>query len=94
MKAYRGVVKDGKVELMGAELPEGTRVTVTVGEPELLLATLLHWLRRGRHIRIVRGPIAGMSAQLMSWPLIWRGGRKAAQEGAAAPSLHRRGEHG
>ncbi|WP_261664019.1 hypothetical protein [Deinococcus sp. Marseille-Q6407] len=61
MKAYRGVVRNGKVELMGGELPEGTRVTVTVGEPELLLATLLHWLRRTRRIRIWLGPAAGMS---------------------------------
>ncbi|ADY26311.1 hypothetical protein Deipr_1159 [Deinococcus proteolyticus MRP] len=60
MRAYRGIVKDGRVELVGGELPEGTQVTVTVGEPELLLATLLHWLRRGKRIRISLGPVAGM----------------------------------
>lgn len=61
MRAYRGVVKDGKVELLGAELPEGTQVTVTVGEPEFLLATLLDWLRRGKRVRISLGPVAGMT---------------------------------
>lgn len=61
MRAYRGVVKDGKVELLGGELPEGTQVTVTVGEPEFLLATLLDWLRRGKRVRILLGPVAGMS---------------------------------
>lgn len=61
MRAYRGVVKDGKVELLGGELPEGTQVTVTVGEPEFLLATLLDWLRRGKRVRISLGPVAGMS---------------------------------
>lgn len=60
MRAYRGVVKNGKVELVGGELPEGTQVTVTVGEPELLLATVLHWLRRGKRIRISLGPVAGI----------------------------------
>ncbi|MDO4263456.1 MAG: hypothetical protein Q4C67_04590 [Deinococcus sp.] len=60
MRAYRGVVKDGKVELLGGELPEGTEVTVTVGEPELLLASLLHWLRLGKRIRVSLGPVTGL----------------------------------
>ena len=60
MRAYRGVVKDGKVELVDSKLPDGTQVTVTVGEPELLIATLLHWLRRGRLVRVGLGPLPGL----------------------------------
>lgn len=39
MKAYKGLVKDGKIILAeGVELPEGTVVTVTIGEAEYLKA--------------------------------------------------------
>lgn len=40
MKAYKGVVRDGVVVLEGAKLPEGAVVTVTIGEGELLRATI------------------------------------------------------
>lgn len=47
MRAYKGVVKDGKVELVaGALLPEGANVTVTIGEAELIRASLAAVLRR------------------------------------------------
>lgn len=47
MRAFKGIVREGRVELVeGAELPEGTVVTVTVGEAELLRATLRAALRR------------------------------------------------
>jgi hypothetical protein len=41
MRAYRGLVKDGVIVLeAGTKLPDGTVVTVTVGEGEILRATL------------------------------------------------------
>lgn len=40
MKAYKGVVRDGVIVLEGAKLPEGAAVTVTIGEGELLRATI------------------------------------------------------
>jgi hypothetical protein len=39
MRAYKGLVQDGKIILAeGAELPEGAVVTVTLGETEYLRA--------------------------------------------------------
>lgn len=39
MKAYKGLVQDGKIILAeGVELPEGAVVTVTLGETEYLKA--------------------------------------------------------
>ena len=47
MRAYKGVVIDGKVVLThGVNLPEGATVTVTIGEAEYLRATLRSALRR------------------------------------------------
>jgi hypothetical protein len=40
MKAFRGVVKDGVVVLERGKLPDGTVVTVTVSEGEVLRATI------------------------------------------------------
>jgi hypothetical protein len=40
MKAYRGVVKDGVIVLERGKLPEGAIVTVTVGDGELVRATI------------------------------------------------------
>lgn len=52
MRAYRGVVQEGRVVLEpGVRLPEGTVVTVTVGEGELLRATLRAALRRNARRR-------------------------------------------
>lgn len=45
MKAYKGIVENGVVVLVGAELPEGTVVTVTVGETELLRAQVAKALK-------------------------------------------------
>jgi hypothetical protein len=57
MRAYKGIVRDGKVELTaGAHLPDGTLVTVTVGEPELIRASLAAALRRTGSRRPSRVP--------------------------------------
>ncbi len=40
VKAYRGVVKDGVIVLERGKLPEGAVVTVTVGDGELVRATI------------------------------------------------------
>lgn len=61
MKAYKGVVVDGVVVLEGVKLPDGTVVTVTVGEAELLRATISNALRIRRSkrakVRIKTQPI-------------------------------------
>jgi hypothetical protein len=47
MRAFKGIVRDGRIDLAeGVRLPEGTVVTVTVGEAELVRATLRAALRR------------------------------------------------
>jgi hypothetical protein len=47
MRAFKGIVRDGRVDLAeGVRLPEGTIVTVTVGEAELVRSTLRAALRR------------------------------------------------
>ena len=47
MRAYRGTVVHGKVQLEeGVRLPEGATVTVTIGEAEYIRATLRMALRR------------------------------------------------
>ena len=52
MRAYRGWVREGKIELEeGVRLPEGAVVTVTVGEAELWRATLRAALRRNARRR-------------------------------------------
>ncbi|QRN79983.1 MAG: hypothetical protein JK586_17870 [Nocardiopsis sp. BM-2018] len=52
MRAFKGIVRDGRVELAeGVELPDGTIVTVTVGETELLRATVRAALRRNTRRR-------------------------------------------
>lgn len=41
MRAYKGMVKDGKIILAeGVELPEGAHVTITIGEAEFIRASL------------------------------------------------------
>ena len=53
MKAYRGLVKDGKVIFAeGVSLPEGAVVTVTIGEAEHLRATLQSRLKRNVRRRV------------------------------------------
>lgn len=52
MRAFKGIVRGGRVELPeGVRLPEGTTVTVTVGEAELLRATVRAALRRNAQRR-------------------------------------------
>jgi hypothetical protein len=47
MRAYKGLVQNGKIILAeGVHLPEGTVVTVTVGEAELMRAKLRSALTR------------------------------------------------
>ena len=58
MRAYKGVVEDGVVVLTGTRLPEGTVVTVTVGEAELLRATIASALNRPRKVRVRLKPAA------------------------------------
>jgi hypothetical protein len=45
MKAFRGVVKNGVVVLERGKLPEGTVVTVTASEGEVLRATISNAFR-------------------------------------------------
>lgn len=57
MRAYRGIVREGKIELTeGASLPEGAVVTVTVGEAELIRASLTAALRRSSVRRTTKVP--------------------------------------
>ncbi|MFA5550782.1 MAG: hypothetical protein WDA03_04115 [Trueperaceae bacterium] len=57
MRALKGIVREGKIELVeGATLPEGTVVTVTVGEAELIRASLAAALRRTSSRRTSRVP--------------------------------------
>lgn len=47
MRAFRGIVVHGKVQLQDdVKLPEGAVVTVTIGEAEYIRATLRQALRR------------------------------------------------
>ncbi len=47
MRAYRGIVRGNVVRLEeGVQLPDGAIVTVTIGEAELVRATLRSALRR------------------------------------------------
>ena len=58
MRAYKGVVENGVVVVVGARLPEGTVVTVTVGEGELLRAQITHFfeqykaLEKGKWVKV------------------------------------------
>ena len=56
MKAYRGIVQEGVVVLTDSKLPEGAIVTVTVGEAELLRATIRNALSRPKKLRIRLNP--------------------------------------
>ncbi len=63
MRAYKGLVRNGKVVLPeGVELPEGTLVTVTVGEAELMRARLQVVLGRNfRRSKAIRRPLSAPS---------------------------------
>lgn len=52
MRAYRGIAQGNVVRLdEGVRLPEGAVVTVTIGEAELVRATLRSALRRNARRR-------------------------------------------
>ncbi len=70
MRAYKGVVENGVVVLIGARLPEGTVVTVTVGEGELLRARISSALNRPKKIRVKLRPMPGLSIERVSADLI------------------------
>ena len=61
MRAYRGIIQDGVVVLEeGVKLPEGAVVTVTVGETEILRATLRNALSpkaKERKVKIKLKPV-------------------------------------
>ena len=59
MRAYRGTVHNGVVRLEeGVKLPEGAVVTVTIGETELLRATLRNALQpKERKVKVKLRPM-------------------------------------
>ncbi|MBB6098967.1 hypothetical protein HNR42_002402 [Deinobacterium chartae] len=59
MRAYKGVVEGGVVVLKDCKLPEGTVVTITVGEGELLRATIASALKRPKKLRVRLRPEPG-----------------------------------
>jgi len=68
MRAYKGIIENGVVVVIGARLPEGTVVTVTVGEGELLRARILGVLKRPRKVRIRLKPTTGLALQGVGTP--------------------------
>ncbi|MEF2279209.1 hypothetical protein V3W47_12945 [Deinococcus sp. YIM 134068] len=63
MRAYKGIVENGVVVLIGTRLPEGTIVTVTVGEAELLRARITSALKRPRKVRVRLKPTPSLMAE-------------------------------
>ncbi len=58
MRAYKGIVRSGRIELAeGVNLPEGAHVTVTVGEAELIRASLAAALKRHTSRRTNAAPV-------------------------------------
>lgn len=73
MKAYKGVVENGVVVVIGARLPEGTAVTVTVGEGELLRAAITSAIdggskKLGKKIKVRLRPVPGLSSEKAEAP--------------------------
>lgn len=68
MRAYKGIIENGVVVVIGARLPEGTVVTVTVGEGELLRARIVGVLKRPRKVRIRLKPTTGLALQAAGTP--------------------------
>ncbi|CAM4442257.1 hypothetical protein [Deinococcus marmoris] len=62
MRAYKGIVENGVVVVLGTRLPEGTVVTVTVGEGELLRARITNVLKRPRKVKVRIKPNVGLAA--------------------------------
>lgn len=64
MRAYKGIVENGVVVVIGARLPEGTVVTVTVGETELLRARISNVIKRSsRKVRVRVKPNPGLALE-------------------------------
>lgn len=84
MRAYKGVVENGVVVVVGARLPEGTVVTVTVGEGELLRAQISSVLRRAPKIRIRLKPNPGLAMEAAGEAA--QDGPRPSLSGAALPS--------
>lgn len=64
MRAYKGVVENGVVVVIGTRLPEGTAVTVTVGETELLRAKITNAIKRSSRkvkVRVKPNPALGLA---------------------------------
>lgn len=68
MRAYKGVVENGVVVVIGTRLPEGTVVTVTVGEGELLRARITNVLKRPRKVRVRLKPTPGLAMEGLGLP--------------------------
>lgn len=67
MRAYKGVVENGVVVVIGTRLPEGTTVTVTVGETELLRARISNAIQRSsRKVKIRVKPSPGLALETRS----------------------------
>lgn len=65
MRAYKGIVENGVVTLVGARLPEGTVVTVTVGETELLRARINNALKHSsRKVKVRVKPGSGLALEI------------------------------
>jgi hypothetical protein len=58
MRAYKGLVQDGKIILAeGVELPEGAVVTITIGETEYLKSKVIASLGKRKSKIKVRMPV-------------------------------------
>lgn len=67
MRAYKGVVENGVVVVIGTRLPEGTTVTVTVGETELLRARISNVIQRSsRKVKVRVKPNPGLALETRS----------------------------
>lgn len=67
MRAYKGVVENGVVVVIGTRLPEGTVVTVTVGETELLRAKISNALKQSTRkvkVRVKPAPNPGLALEM------------------------------
>lgn len=64
MRAYKGVVENGVVIVIGTRLPEGTAVTVTVGETELLRARISNVIKSSsRKVKVRVKPNPGLALE-------------------------------
>lgn len=63
MRAYKGVVENGVVVVKGKRLPEGTIVTVTVGETELLRARISNAIKRSTKVKVRVKPNTGLALE-------------------------------